>query len=190
MEEESDSSSSESSESEEVEEGPDNKLGSSPPSGKAERDLIIDEPDVTSSPVHNPFAPEATVRSKKKKNKSHKKKNKSHKKKAPKENGAEGDAGDGAESSKKKVKKHRKKHTVPFSLQSQIMKNAAMTIHSRKDPNNSNQDEGDYFDDTSSVHFFNKRAKADPHATGGFGNQSLMLQSMKSFASNHTAKFR
>jgi len=114
VEEESDSGSSE---SEEVEEGPDNKLGSSPPSGKAEKDLIIDEPDVTSSPVHNPFAPEATVRSKKKKNKSHKKKNKSHKK-APKEVGAEGEAspGDGTESAKKKVKKHRKKHTVPFSL--------------------------------------------------------------------------
>jgi hypothetical protein len=143
---------------------------------------------VTTSPVHNPFAPEATVRSKKKKNRSHKKKNKSHKK-APKEVGAEGDASpDGTESAKKKVKKHRKKHTVPFSLQSQIMKAAAMTIHSRKDPNN--PDEGDYFDDTSSVHFFNKRAKADPQATGGFGNQSLFLQSVKSFSSNHTAKFR
>ena len=32
------------------------KIGSSPPSGKAERDLIIDEPDVTTSPVQNVFS--------------------------------------------------------------------------------------------------------------------------------------
>ena len=105
--------------SDDAEDVEDAKMGSSPPSGKAERDLIIDEPDVTSSPMHNPFAPEATVRSKKKKNKNKKSKNKnaSHKK-APKEP-AEGEGSpDGTESAKKKAKKHKKKHVAPFSLQS------------------------------------------------------------------------